>query len=418
MQQKYLTMIPQWSRNKKILLGISGGIAAYKTPELVRAWVKLGYEVETILTSSASKLVSALAVSTLSGRRVWTDDDFLSTENGWRIPHISLSAWADVMVVAPCTANALRAAATGDSSTLLGAAMLASPAPLLLFPAMNTHMWGNKSTQQNARIAAENGIHIVNPDYGSLACGYEGKGRLPSTDVILEETWRVLCDRKDFAGKRLLITAGPTHEYIDPVRFIGNPSSGKMGYALAAEAYYRGAEVVLVSGPSSLRTPSGIRTRFVTGAEEMLRACLEELPQADIVIKSAAVGDYRVKERSSFKIKRAGRETLLLELVQNPDIAHEISMKKRDEQLLVGFAAETDNIEENALAKIKSKNLDMIAANDVSESGAGFSSDTNRVRIYFSDKYDNRTSAEISGSKWEVASGILDQIAQIAGHIK
>ena len=411
-------MMPQWSRNKKILLGVSGGIAAYKAPDLVRAWVKAGCEVETILTDAAGRLVSALALSTLSGRRVWTDEDFLSDENGWRIPHIALTGWADIMVVAPCTANALRAAATGDSSTLLGAAMLACPAPLLLFPAMNSNMWENAATVRNVRTAAENGIHIVDPDCGSLACGYEGKGRLPRTEVILDETWRLLCDRKDFAGRRVLITAGPTHEYIDPVRFISNPSSGKMGYALAAEAYYRGADVVLVSGPSHERIPSGVRARFVTSADEMFDACMDELSKADIIIKSAAVGDYRVKERSSLKIKRAGRETLLLELVQNPDIAKEISLRKRSSQLLVGFAAETDSLEENAIAKIKSKGLDMIAANDVSERGAGFSADTNRVMIYFSDKYADNASAEISGSKWEVASGILDQIAQIAGQAK
>ena len=400
-------MIPRWARNKKILLGVSGGIAAYKAPDMVRAWIKAGCEVETILTESARKLVSPLAISTLSGRRVWTDEDFLSDENGWRIPHISLSAWADIMVVAPCTANILRAAATGDSSSLLGATMLACPAPLLLFPAMNSNMWGNRATLNNVATAIENGVHIVDPDYGNLACGYDGKGRLPNTEAILEETWRLLCRNKDLAGKRLLITAGPTHEYIDPVRFIGNPSTGKMGYALATEAYYRGADVVLVSGPSSLRFPSGVRTRSVTGAEEMMQVCLEELPDADVIIKAAAVGDYRVKERSSFKIKRAGWETMLLELVQNPDIAREISLRKRDDQLLVGFAAETDNVEENAVAKMKSKGLDMIVANNVSESGVGFAVSTNSVKIYFAEKYGFAPSAEISGSKWEVASEIL-----------
>lgn len=232
-------MLPQWARNRKILLGISGGIAAYKTPELARAWIKAGCEVEVILTEAASRLVSPLALATLLKRRVWRDADFLSDELGWTIPHISLAGWADVMVIAPCTANALRAAATGDSGTLLGAAMLACGAPLIFFPAMNSHMWANPATKTNAEILAERGHRVIDPDSGELACGYEGKGRLPSTEAILDETWFSLRQVKDFAGKKVLVTAGPTHEYIDPVRFISNPSSGKMGYALAAEARYQ-----------------------------------------------------------------------------------------------------------------------------------------------------------------------------------
>ena len=224
----------------------------------------------------------------------------------------------------------------------------------------------------------------------------------------MDEIRAMLCPEKDFAGKKILITAGPTVEAIDPVRFISNPSTGKMGYALAAAARYRGAEVVLVSGPSNERVPSGVRVVPVRSAEEMLSACLTELPGADAVIKAAAVGDYRVKDYAPQKIKREGAETMTLELVQNPDIAREIGLRKRPAQMLVGFAAETENVEANARAKIVRKGLDMVVANDVSAPGSGFGGDTNNVAIYFADRYGREASSVISGSKLEVASGILD----------
>lgn len=402
---------PPWTRNKRILLGISGGIAAYKTPELVRAWMGAGCEVEIILTDAARRLVSPLALSTLSKRRAWVNEDLLSDENGWRIPHITLADWADVFVVAPCTANVLRMAAEGDSSTLLGAAMLACLSPILLFPAMNVHMWENPATQRNARVAEENGCVVIDPDAGDLACGYEGKGRLPSTETIVEETWVALCPHKELAGKKVLITAGPTHEYIDPVRFISNPSSGRMGYALASEARYRGGEVVLVTGPSSERPPSGVRVRRVTNAREMLEACLEEQIGADVVIKAAAVGDYRAKTYSQQKIKRGDEGELRIDLEQNPDIARELALRKPPGQMLVGFAAETENVEENARRKIEKKGLDLVVANDVSLSDAGFGTETNRVQIYYADRYEKEMSGAIFGSKQEVAAQIWDQIA-------
>jgi phosphopantothenoylcysteine decarboxylase/phosphopantothenate--cysteine ligase len=405
-------MHPKWACNKKILLGISGGIAAYKTPELVRAFVKSGCEVEVILTETASRLVSPLVLSTLSKRRVWLDGDFTSDENGWRIPHISLSDWADALVVAPCTANVLRMAACGASDTLLGAAMLACAKPMVFFPAMNDRMWANPATRENARVLALRGAIVVDPDSGDLACGYEGKGRLPSTEAILDETWAALCPLRDMAGKKVLVTAGPTHEYIDPARFISNPSTGKMGYALAAEARYRGASVTLVSGPSAERAPSGVKLVRTVAALEMLDACLSGLPEADIVIKAAAVGDYRPAAYSPQKIKR-GSGGLALDLVQNPDIALELSRKKTRGQILAGFAAETENVGENAVKKISDKNLDLIVANDVSEEGAGFMSDTNRVRVYFAEKYGLTPSPLISGTKLETAAGIFDQIGRL-----
>ena len=406
-------MPPKWARSKKILLGISGGIAAYKTPELVRAFVKSGCEVEIILTESACCLVSPLALSTLSKRRAWRDRDFVSDENGWKIPHISLSDWADALVVAPCTANVLRMAASGDSRTLLGAAILACQKPMLFFPAMNDRMWANRATKENARILEERGAIVVDPDSGDLACGYEGRGRLPSAEAILDETWAALCPARDLSGKKVLITAGPTHEYIDPARFISNPSTGRMGYALAMEGRYRGAAVTLVSGPSSERAPSGVKLIKTTSALEMLEACLKELPGSDIIIKAAAVGDYRPLEYSSRKIKR-GLGGMTLELTQNPDIALELSRKKTPDQILAGFAAETEDVEANAIKKISAKGLDLIVANDVSLSGAGFASPTNSVRVYFAKKHGIAPSPVISGTKLDVAAGIFDQIALLA----
>ncbi|MDR3321986.1 MAG: bifunctional phosphopantothenoylcysteine decarboxylase/phosphopantothenate--cysteine ligase CoaBC [Synergistaceae bacterium] len=405
-------MTPKWAAGKKILLGISGGIAAYKTAELVRAWVKSACEVEIIMTDTAARLVSPLTLSTLSKRRVWRDADFTSDELGWRIPHISLTDWADVMVIAPCTANVLRMAATGDSSTLLGAALLACARPRVFFPAMNERMWANPATGNNIIALTRSGDRVVDPDSGDLACGTEGKGRLPSADVILDETWAALCPVRDMKGKKFLITSGPTHEYIDPVRFISNPSSGKMGCALAAEARFRGADAVLVTGPSSERVPSGVRAVRVTSALEMLKACLDELPGADVIIKAAAVGDYRPKLYSPDKIKR-GDSPLALELEQNPDIALEISKLKSPGQILVGFAAETENVEENAIKKISAKGLDFVVANDVSESDAGFAADTNRARVYFAPIWKKAPSPLLFGTKQDVASGILDIVAGI-----
>ncbi|MDR2779741.1 MAG: bifunctional phosphopantothenoylcysteine decarboxylase/phosphopantothenate--cysteine ligase CoaBC [Synergistaceae bacterium] len=405
-------MLPQWARDKKILLGISGGIAAYKTPELVRAWMKCGCEVEIILTDSAARLVSPLALSTLIKRRAWRDSDLMSDELGWTIPHIALSEWADVLVVAPCTANVLRMAAQGDSGTLLGAAMLACEAPQIFFPAMNSRMWANPATKANALTLEERGRRVIDPDSGPLACGYEGKGRLPSTEAIVDETWFSLCGAKDFAGKKILVTAGPTHEYIDPARYISNPSSGRMGYAIAAEARYRGADTVLVSGPVSLRAPGGVRVINVTSASEMRDACLAELHDCDVIIKAAAVGDYRAKNYSAQKIKRGERAFAAIELEQNADIARDIGERKKRRQILAGFAAETENIRENALSKLEGKHLDLVIANDVSAKDSGFVSETNSVEIFFSRKY-AMPPISVSGSKWETASGILDAIAAI-----
>jgi len=280
---------------------------------------------------------------------------------------------------------------------------------------MNTHMWANPAVKANARTVSDRGHRVVDPDSGMLACGYEGEGRLPSIEAILDETWVSLREDKDFAGKKVLVTAGPTHEYIDPVRFISNPSTGKMGYAIAAEARYRGAEVVLVSGPVNIRRPSGVRAVNVISAAEMRDACAAEVPSCDVIIKAAAVGDYRAKNYSGRKIKRGGAQDITLELTANADIAAEIGKMKKPGQILVGFAAETDNMTENAVAKLEAKQLDLVVANDVSADDAGFAADTNRVELFFARQYgqNGRKTVSISGSKWEVASGILDAVSSI-----
>ncbi|OUO93053.1 bifunctional phosphopantothenoylcysteine decarboxylase/phosphopantothenate--cysteine ligase CoaBC [Cloacibacillus sp. An23] len=397
-------------RPRRILFGVSGGIAAYKAPDILHGWVKLGFEVETVLTEAAEQFVSPLALSTLSKRRIWRERDFLSAEYGWQIPHISLTDWADLFVIAPCTANVLRAAAQGDGSTLLGAALLANTKPLLLFPAMNSKMLASGPVRENIRILEERGAEIVDPDSGLLACGYEGKGRMPSAAVINDYVLRALCDKKDFAGMRVAVTAGPTHEYIDPVRFISNPSSGKMGYAIAEEAWRRGAEVTLITGPSALRRPAGLEVVEVVSAQDMYQACMKSAETADVIVKAAAVGDYRAAERSEQKIKRGGKDTLTLELVQNPDIAAELGRRKRPGQLLIGFAAETQNVLENAQKKMSEKNLDMIVSNDVLAPGAGFAVDTNAITIMARGAEPLR----FSGTKEESAAVILDSVSALA----
>lgn len=405
-----------WKRSRKVLLCVTGGIAAYKIPDLVSRLKKLDCEIETTMTRAAETLVSPLAISTLSGRQVWLEDDFLSSSRGFKIPHISLADWAEVVVVAPCTANTAFGAAYGRGASIVEAALLATRAPVLLFPAMNAHMFDNPVTRQNLGILAGRGMRVVDPEFGVLACGYEGKGRLPDTSVILEEIFRALSPRRDMAGKRVLITAGPTREFLDPVRFISNPSSGKMGLAMARAAWYRGAEVRVVLGPvasTALENFHGLEIRTVVSAVEMRDAVMENLNWADCVVKAAAVGDYRASHVAGHKIKREAQQEksseLSLTLEQNPDIAAEVGAAKRRDQLLIGFAAETDDLVKNARAKIERKGLDLILANDVSAPDGGFGSDFNTVRMI------SRTGDEaaISGSKEEVADAVWEKVANL-----
>ena len=395
-----------WKRNRRILFGITGGIAAYKAPDILRGWRREGCEVEVILSRSAEEFVSPLVLSTLSGRKIWCESDFLSAQEGWKIPHITLTEWAEVFVIAPCTANGLRICAQGDGSTLLGAAMLANRRPMVIFPAMNSNMLQNPAVKANIDTIKAMGHKVVDPDSGMLACGYEGKGRLPDSSVIYEHVWQALSPKKDLSGMKVMVTAGPTHEYIDPVRYISNPSSGKMGYALAKAAWYRGADVTLVSGPVSIQRPEGVRVIDVVSAEQMYEACIKEAPEMDIIIKAAAVGDFRAEEEMKQKLKRRDGEPLTVTFVQNKDIAAELGRMKKEGQMLVGFAAETQDLIANALKKMIAKNLDMIACNDVLANGAGFASDTNTLMIMTK----GGAEVEFSGTKDDVADTLLDAV--------
>ena len=368
-------------KGRRVLLCVTGGIAAYKTPELVRRLVKAGCEVEVILTRAAEKFVARLALSTLSGQRVWREEDLLSDEHGFEIPHIRLAEWAEAAVVAPCTANTAAVLAQGRADGLIGAALLATRAPVLIFPAMNAHMLEHPATQENLRTLAGRGVRVVEPAVGALACGEEGRGRLPEPEEIAEEVFRALTP-KDMAGLHVLVTAGPTREYLDPVRFISNPSTGRMGLAMAREAWRRGAEVRVVLGPIEAHCSlHGLEIIPVVSALEMRDAVMDSLPWAQAIVKAAAVGDYRAKERAERKVKREGREEISLELTQNPDIAAEVGRAKHPDQILIGFAAETDDLLHNARAKLERKGLDAILVNDVLAAGCGFASETNTLRL-------------------------------------
>ncbi len=392
----------EWKNRKRIVLGITGGIAAYKGPELVRALVKAGCEVEVVLTEDAERFVSPMVLSTLAGKRTWRQQDFLSEEYGWKIPHITLADWADVVVVAPCTAETLSNIAQGRGKELLGSLLLATRAPVLLCPAMNVNMLSDSSTADNLRILKERGYTILDPDSGDLACGYEGKGRLPSPEVILEEMWRAICPFKTLEGKHILVTAGPTWEFLDPVRFLSNPSTGKMGVAVARAAWYRGASVTLILGPVSLSRLAGFDVVRVVSAEEMKEAAFAHSGKMDFIVKAAAVGDYRPAEYSGEKMKRSGSATLQIELAQNVDIAAALGERKHDGQVLIGFAAESHDLLKNATEKIRKKNLDYIVANDITAPESGFGTDTNTVRILGADG----SASEFSGSKEDVAEEI------------
>ena len=363
-------------KGKKIILGVTGGIAAYKSAELVRELVKSGAEVFVVMTRSARAFITPLTFQTLSGNKVTTELFSLIEES--EIGHISLADRADLLVIAPATANTIGKIAGGIADDMLTTIVMATRAPVLLAPAMNVHMWENSICQENIQKLRGQGYRFIDPEAGELACGYEGKGRLAEIPAIVEEI-RSILSPKDFSGETLLVTAGPTEEPIDPVRFLSNRSSGKMGFALARAARLRGAQVILVSGPSALPAPSGIKFIPVRTAVEMRGAVLGNLAQASVLVMAAAVSDYRPRGTSPEKIKKSEAElTLPLEL--NPDILFEAGRQK-GKRLLIGFAAETENLLANAQKKLAEKNLDLIVANDVSLSGAGFAVDTNIVKL-------------------------------------
>lgn len=394
----------------KIALGVTGGIAAYKAAEIVRLLQDRGIRVQVVMTRAAQEFVRPLTFAALSGEKVITDMFARGQEHepniDSAIEHIAVAQSIDALVVAPATADVLAHFAQGIASDFLTTLYLATTAPIVVAPAMNVNMWNHPATQANLQILRQRGVKIVEPGAGYLACGMTGAGRLAENESIVAAVMEALGSAQDFAGETVLITAGPTREKIDPVRYLTNRSSGRMGYALAEAALRRGARVLLVSGPTSITPPGAAEVTRVESTEEMRDAVLQFLPQASVVIKTAAVSDYRPKAEAGQKIKRKGPMTL--ELEATPDILKELTAKKSS-QIIVGFAAETENVLENARQKLVSKNLDAIVVNDVSRDGVGFDSDRNAVTIISQDEV-----VEVpETTKWEVAQRVLAQISRL-----
>jgi phosphopantothenoylcysteine decarboxylase / phosphopantothenate---cysteine ligase len=393
---------------KRIVLGVCGGIAVYKAVELLRLYVKAGAEVHVVMTRSAQEFVTPLTFQTLSGNPVHTELFNLYQER--EIGHISLADRADLCVIAPATANLIGKVACGLADDLLSTTLMATRAPVLFVPAMNVNMWESPIYQANQQRLKDLGFAFMEPVSGFLACGWEGKGKLPEPVAILEETLALLSP-KDLQGETVLVTAGPTREELDPVRFLSNYSSGKMGYALARAARRRGARVLLVSGPTALEVPAGVEFCPVSSARQMREAVLERAAQASIIVKAAAVADFRPARHSREKIKKRSEQALVIALEKNPDILAELGAQKAPGQLLVGFAAETGDLLEQAGRKLEEKNLDLIVANDVTQAGAGFDVETNIVRLLYRD---GSVEDLPQLSKLEVAGRILDRIRQLA----
>jgi phosphopantothenoylcysteine decarboxylase / phosphopantothenate---cysteine ligase len=391
---------------KTVVLGLTGGIACYKSAELVRELVKAGATVRVMMSAGAQQFITPLTLQTLSGHAVATDTFDLTQESA--IGHIELADSADAVVIAPATANVIGKLAAGIADDLITTVLLAVRAPVVLAPAMNVNMWENPIVQANLSRLRTHGYRVVEPDAGFLACGWEGKGRLPDTRVLVAEIERAL-SVQDLRDQRVLVTAGPNREPIDPVRFISNRSTGKMGFAVAAAAWRRGAVVTLVAGPTTLPTPHGVRRRDVTTAEEMRQAVHAELDDATMLFKAAAVADYRPVRVASTKLKK-GSGGMTLELERTVDILAELP-PRRQGCVVVGFAAETDEVLANAERKLREKHLDLIVANDVAGTQTGFAVDTNAVILI--DRHGHREHVPLM-SKDAVADRILDHALRLA----
>ncbi len=396
-------------QGRKIVLGVTGGIAAYKAVELASRLTKSGAEVHVIMTRAAKEFVSELTFCEITGRPVASD--MWAKNQEFHVEHIALARLAELIIVAPATANLLAKMAAGIADDLLSTTLLATKAPVFLAPAMNTNMYENPATQQNLLVLKGRGVHIIEPASGHLACGVEGRGRLPEAVDLAETVECFFSSVESLRGKKIIVTAGGTIEPIDPVRYIGNRSSGKMGYAVAAEAARRGAYVVLVSGPTALPNPQGVRCIRIETAMEMRKAVLKEYDDADAVVMSAAVADYHVRDVAEQKIKKSD-DSWQIVLERNPDILMELGANKKPDQVLVGFAAETCNLMEYARRKLVQKNLDYIVANDVTREGAGFQGETN-VAVMIS------RGGEVEEcplmKKSELACRILDRIEAVFG---
>ena len=393
---------------KKIALGVTGGIAVYKAVDLVSRLRKQGAEVRVIMTEHAQQFVTPLTFKEISGNKVAVS--MWDSNQEFNVEHISLANWADAFVVAPATANILAKMANGIADDLLSTTLLAAQAPIIVCPAMNTGMYQNPITQENIAKLEAHGVTVMPPAVGYLACGVSGPGRLPEPQQIVEFIDDFFAKKDgDMVGLKVLVTAAGTREPIDPVRFVGNRSSGKMGYAIAQAAAQRGAEVLLVTGPSALAIPANVKGVNVETTTEMLEAVMEAYDKMDVVIKAAAVADYRPRDVADQKIKKKTDDALTVVMDKNPDILKELGARKAH-QVLVGFAAETQNLLDNAREKIVKKNLDMIVANDVTAAGAGFNTDTNIVKFLY-------PSGEVRSleqmAKTEVANLLLDAVMEL-----
>ncbi len=389
---------------QNIVVGVTGGIAAYKMVDVVSQLRKAGFNVHVIMTANASQFINPLTFQTISQNAVMVDQ--FQAPSHWDVRHISMADKADLFLIAPASANMIGKIANGIADDMLSTTVMATTAPVLIAPAMNVHMYENEIVQQNINRLKALGYQFIDPEFGRLACGYEGKGRLASNDVIVNTILEFNC-LKDLQGQKVLITAGPTREHLDPVRFFSNPSTGKMGYALASQAGKRGASVTLISGPSHLPDPKDVNTVRVQTAQQMYEAVLEHECDADIIIGAAAVADYRPVQQAAQKIKKA-QDELTLTLVKNPDILREIG-KHKNNRILVGFAAETHEPLKYGLEKLVKKNLDLIVINNVSDSDAGFAVDTNRVVLM--DVEGNEEKIELT-SKQQIAIAIWDYIVK------
>ncbi len=393
------------SKMKKpcVVLGVTGGIAVYKACELLRLLQKRGIDVFVVMTQNACRFVAPLTFETLSGHPVAVDT--FDRPQTWEVEHIALAKRADLFLIAPATANIMGKMACGIADDMLSTTVMATRAPVLVAPAMNTGMWENAAVQQNVKTLRARGVEIVAPVSGHLACGDNGAGKLEDVAVIAERACELLFAKKDMEGLRVMVTAGPSREALDPVRYISNRSSGKMGYAIAQAAQKRGAEVTLLSGPVAIEAPQGVKLVPFTTTQELLDRASELAQEQDLLIQAAAPADYRAKEIAPQKIKKQGGEPMTFTLVENPDVAATLGKAKRSGQVFVGFAAETNDVLAHARDKLARKNLDMIVANDVTRPGAGFDVDTNIVTLITKDGQE----ALPMMSKAEVAQRILDR---------
>lgn len=393
-------------KGKHIILGISGGIAAYKSATLLRLFIKAGAEVQVVMTPAGKEFITPVTLSALSGKPVVSE--FFTANTGEWHSHVDLGLWADAMVIAPATASTIAKMANGVADNMLITTYLSAKAPVFVAPAMDLDMFAHPTTTRNLDLLRSYGNTIIEPASGELASHLVGKGRMEEPENIFKVIEAFFARKEDLKGKRMLVTAGPTYEKIDPVRFIGNYSTGKMGYAIAEEAASRGAEVALVSGPVDLTTRHpAIDLVKVESAREMLAACEERFGSVDYAVMCAAVADYAPADCADTKIKREGNEPPVIHLVKNPDIAKTLGMKKRPGQKMVGFALETDHEFDNAMTKLRSKNLDMIVLNSLRDKGAGFGTDTNKITIFTADG--GETSFALK-SKREVAADIIDTL--------